>query len=277
MSGDLAVSADGKLSLRNGKDSAHKVGVEQRTLRLLRLHRLRSGRRGRKTSLGLLLLRLRSEARLLLLWLRSETRLLLRLRSLLLLYLIELLLLLLLDKAGLRSGLLALNGGNRGSWCGRSRGPRGSSRSLRVNGTERLTAGEGRDFFPRCPLGRMGREDGLRLGGGHAEEVLQLAVPGFAVGPGAGVAAVLGLADISLASGVGEPSAVAGASGVDSGSDGTGEVTFLAEIALGTVTGDAGADSGDLLLYSGFVFDAARDVGPCSVLLNFRKMREKRL
>ena len=82
-----------------------------------------------------------------------------------------------------------------------------------------------------------------------------------------GVRRPLHLPDISEASGVGVPSSVDGADGVDGGSPGAGEGALLPQVPLGAVPGDAGAQAGDLLVFSWLMLDAAGNVCPCAVLL----------
>ena len=78
---------------------------------------------------------------------------------------------------------------------------------------------------------------------------------------------ILHLPDVSKASGVRVPGAVDGAHGVDLGPPWARERALLAQVSLGTVAGDAGAVTGDLLVLAGLVFDAAGHVGPRAVLL----------
>lgn len=95
-------------------------------------------------------------------------------------------------------------------------------------------------------------------------------VSGTTKGAGTGVASVTGFPDVSLASGIGVPSSVGGTERPDVRTSQTVEFAQLARVGEGTITGNAGTDSGKLFRFSGFVLDASGNVRPCSIGLALR-------
>jgi len=83
----------------------------------------------------------------------------------------------------------------------------------------------------------------------------------------AAVATVAEISSVALTSRVGRPSSISCANGINISPSWAVKPASAIEKSSGTITGDAGAKSGNLLLHSGFVLNTPRDVRPRSVVL----------
>jgi len=83
----------------------------------------------------------------------------------------------------------------------------------------------------------------------------------------AAVATVAEISSVALTSRVGRPSSISCANGINVSPSWAVKPASAIEKSSGTITGDAGAKSGNLLLHSGFVLNTPRDVRPRSVVL----------
>jgi len=83
----------------------------------------------------------------------------------------------------------------------------------------------------------------------------------------AAVATVAEISSVALTSRVGRPSSISCANGINISPSWAVKPASAIEKSSGTITGDARAKSGNLLLHSGFVLNTPRDVRPRSVVL----------
>jgi len=84
---------------------------------------------------------------------------------------------------------------------------------------------------------------------------------------GAAIATIAQIPSVALTSGVGRPGAISCTNGINILPSCAVKPAAPMEKGSGTITGDSGAKSGDLLFHPRLVLNTTRDVRPCSIVL----------
>jgi len=104
------------------------------------------------------------------------------------------------------------------------------------------------------------------------QDSLRRPVPGSTLRTGAAIATITQISSVTLTSGIGRPSAISSANGINISTSRAVEPASPIKKSSGAITGDSWAKSRNLFFYSRLVFYATRDVRPGSIVLAKRNI-----
>lgn len=104
------------------------------------------------------------------------------------------------------------------------------------------------------------------------QDSLRRPVPGSTLRTGAAIATITQISSVTLTSGIGRPSAISSANGINILTSRAVEPASPIKKSSGAITGDSWAKSRNLFFYSRLVFYATRDVRPGSIVLAKRNI-----
>lgn len=104
------------------------------------------------------------------------------------------------------------------------------------------------------------------------QDSLRRPVPGSTLRTGAAIATITQISSVTLTSGIGRPSAISSANGINISTSRAVKPASPIKKSSGAITGDSWAKSRNLFFYSRLVFYATRDVRPGSIVLAKRNI-----
>lgn len=104
------------------------------------------------------------------------------------------------------------------------------------------------------------------------QDSLRRPVPGSTLRTGAAIATITQISSVTLTSGIGRPSAISSANGINISTSRAVEPASPIKKSSGAITGDSWAKSRNLFFYSRLVLYATRDVRPGSIVLAKRNI-----